>query len=189
MPCPDHQGSALFSPCGTHRLRLDRWWSDEPRALVAGANPSKAGAERQDATIHRLFDLLYGRPGIGGFTMMNFSTYIATDPADHERWAGAQSLDDLRAWRTANLERIREISATAAVRIVAWGTLVAGLHANRVMDAMSLDGQHALYAFALTNAGQPKHPSARGTHRIASGQPFVMIRPALARAATAREGA
>jgi hypothetical protein len=41
----DIQGSAVFTERNGWklRMRLDRWWSDEPRALVCMANPSNAG--------------------------------------------------------------------------------------------------------------------------------------------------
>ncbi|WP_331326464.1 DUF1643 domain-containing protein [Methylobacterium fujisawaense] len=160
-------------------MRLDRWWSDEPRALICGANPSKAGAEKHDPTVWRIVELLHGRPGIGGFTLVNVETYIATDPADLVRWCDRQDLDVLQHVRRTNLARIRALSAEAAVRIVAWGALAApGLHTNRIIAALSLDGTHALHAFELTGEGAPKHPLARGRHRIAGGQPLIVWRAA-----------
>lgn len=172
------RGSVEFSPCGNHRIRLDRWWSEEPRALVCGANPSQAGADRNDPTIHRLLALLRGRPGIGGFTMTNAETFIATDPADLIRWRDAQTLDELQRVQRSNLSRIRDLSVAAKVRIVAWGELVRpGLHTNRVLAALSLDGLHPLHAFGRTNAGAPKHPLARGHHRIPDDAPLIVWRP------------
>ncbi|WP_298967676.1 DUF1643 domain-containing protein [uncultured Methylobacterium sp.] len=181
---PVIHGSAEFSDCGEHRIRLDRWWSDEPRALVGMANPSKAGADRNDPTICTLNRLLYGRPGIGGYTVVNAEDRIATDPADLARWLRDMEMNDravLRTLRTLNINRIRELSAAASVRIVAWGNLLkGGLHAERVIRAMSLDGKRPLYAFGTTADGAPKHPMARGHHRIPLGQPLVEWRPASA---------
>ncbi len=55
---------------------------------------------------------------------------------------------------------------TVAVRIVAWGNLLApGLYADRAIAALSLDGVHPLHAFALTGEGAPIHPMARGRRR------------------------
>jgi hypothetical protein len=50
--------SAEFSIDGKHRLRLDRWWAPGPRAVVCMANPSKAGAHDNDATVWNLIALV-----------------------------------------------------------------------------------------------------------------------------------
>ena len=171
---PEIHGSAEFSPCGLHRLRLDRWWSNEPRALVCMRNPSTAGADRHDPTICRLRALLQGRPGIGGFTVINADDRIATDPRDLEVWLAGQDVASLKALRQANLARIRVLAAAAPVRIAAWGNLLApGLHADRVIAALSLNGAHPLQAFALTGDGAPIHPLARGRNRVPLGMPLV----------------
>jgi hypothetical protein len=171
------RGTAEFSACGLHRTRLDRWWSDEPRALVCMRNPSKAGADRNDPTVCRLRALLQGRPGIGGFTVVNADDRIATDPRDLEVWLAAQDVASLKVGRQANLDRIRSLAAAAPVRIVAWGNLLApGLHADRVIAALSLHGTHPLHAFALTGDGAPIHPLARGRSRVPLGVPLVVWR-------------
>jgi hypothetical protein len=73
----DIQGSAVFTERNGWklRMRLDRWWCDEPRALVRMANPSNAGAEWNDPTIHSLIRLTRRRPAIGGFTPVNWSLH------------------------------------------------------------------------------------------------------------------
>ncbi|GJD60224.1 DUF1643 domain-containing protein [Methylobacterium frigidaeris] len=168
------RGSAELSSCGLHRYRLDRWWSNEPRALVCMRNPSTAGADRNDPTICRLRALLQDRPGIGGFTVVNADDRIATDPRELEALLAGQDVAALKAARHANLARIRTLSAAASVRIVAWGNLLApGLHADRVIAALSLDGTHPLDAFALTADGAPIHPLARGHSRVPLGMPLV----------------
>lgn len=172
-------GSAEFSTCGLHRVRLDRWWSDEPRALVCMRNPSTAGADRPDPTICRLRALLQGRPGIGGFTVVNADDRIATDPRDLEAWLAAQDVASLKTARQANLARIRILAAAAPVRIAAWGNLLApGLHADLVIAALSIDGTHPLHAFALTADDAPIHPLARGRNRVPLGIPLVEWRAA-----------
>ncbi|WP_147080001.1 DUF1643 domain-containing protein [Methylobacterium haplocladii] len=178
------QGSAEFSDCGFYRHRLDRWWGEAPRALVIGANPSRAGADDNDPTICRLIALLSWRTDIGGFTMMNADDFIATDPADHVRWRDGLDITALKFVRGQNLQRIRDVSTTAAVRIVAFGNLLTpGLHRDRVLAALSLDGRHPLFAFGLTDSGAPKHPLARGHHRIPNDAPLIEWRPALRSAA------
>lgn len=176
------QGSAEFMEVNGWplRMRLDRWWSDEPRALVVMCNPSDAGAENNDPTIWSLIALIRALPGVGGFTAVNFEPYIATDPADLHRWrdgAAWNQPDAYRQVRQANLALIRELSGRAAIRIVAWGNMVPKVpHATAVLMAMSLDLAHPLHAFGLTNDGAPKHPLARGKHRIVPGSGLTIWR-------------
>ncbi len=173
------QGSAEFSACGLRRVRLDRWWSDAPRALVCMRGPSTADEDRPDPTICRLRALLQGRPGIGGFTVVNADCRIATAPRDLEAWLAGQDGASLKTLRQANFARIRSLTAAAPMRIVAWGNLLApGLHADRVIAALSLEGAHPLHAFGLTGDGAPIHPLARGRSRVALGMPLVVWRAA-----------
>lgn len=184
--------SADFSTCGLHRYRLDRWWSDEPRALVCMRNPSTAGAGRDDPTICRLRALLQDRPGIGGFTVVNADDRIAIDPRDLDAWLAGQDVATMKVMRQANLVRMLPLAKAAPVRIVAWGNLLApGLHADRVIAALSLDGAHPLHAFALTGDGAPIHPMARGRSRVPLGMPLIewwATRPTPITTATDGEG-
>ena len=171
----DIHGSAEFSACGKHRLRLDRWWGDGPRALVCGCNPSDAGADRNDPTIHRLNTLL--RPRCTGYTMVNFGTYIGASPAEFWRWRETAWRDDpdYAARRDANLMTIGVLAAMAPLRIVAWGNLVPGVpDATKILLALSLNCVVDLHAFGITKDGKPKHPMARGHHRIADDADLVV---------------
>ncbi|ACL60725.1 DUF1643 domain-containing protein [Methylobacterium nodulans] len=172
------RGSAAFSACGQHRHRLDRWWSDAPRALVCAANPSRADGIRHDPTVCRLRALLQTRPGLGGYTLVNVEDRIATDPADLRRWLATAEPAELEAARRANLARIRALSEATPLRIVAWGTLVEpDPHRERVVAALSCDGRYDLFAFGLTGEGAPVHPLARGRARVPLGKPLVIWRP------------
>jgi hypothetical protein len=178
-------GSAEFAETCAWKLRfrLDRWWDDRPRALVCMANPSRAGADRNDPTIWNLLRLCKPLP-VGGFTVVNFEPYIATSPSDLHEWRRLAAADQARSYRSvqiANLRLIGELSEVAAVRIIAWGNLVHRVpHAMRVLRALSTNSTHPLHAFELTKDGRPKHPSARGRHRIEEGRELVLWRPATA---------
>lgn len=176
---PAVQGSAEFSPCGQHRLRLDRWWADGPRALIGLANPSKAGGDVNDPTVHRGMALT--RERAAGMTYVNCDTYIATKPADLVAWRKEMEIEDPHElWRldARNLDLIRELSANAAVRIIACGNLVPAHRLPPFVAALSLDGKHPLYCFGLTNGGAPKHPLARGKSFIKATDPLVLYQPA-----------
>lgn len=172
------QASAEFSACREHRHVLSRWWSAAPRALVCGCNPSDAGEERNDPTVRATIALLRGRPGIGGFDLVNFGTRITSSPRAFDLWrADAWSRDPLAYERAGaeNHAQVRRLSQSAAVRIVAWGNLVRwSFEVQRLLDALTLGGAHPLLAFALTKDGAPRHPLARGRERIPLGLPLVV---------------
>lgn len=168
--------SAIFSPCGRFRLRLDRTLCDGQHAVVCMANPSKAGADQNDPTIASLNRLLPAR-GIGRYTVCNHETYIATDPADMRTWRdefAARDFQGYQAHRRAVLAVIREISAEADIRIAAWGKLMG--NDPLVIAALTHDGRFPLYALGFTGDGQPKHPLARGRERIAQDAPLILWR-------------
>lgn len=166
----DIRGDALFSEDGEFRHRLDRWWSDEPRLLMCMANPSKAGADRNDPTIHSVIRLTRPLPGIGGFTIVNWEPKIATDPKDLYRWRAAVDLRELQEIHANNLAMIRDLSKTAAMRVLAWGDVIPlAPHTTATKRAMALDHSEALYCFGTTKSGAPKHPLARGKSFIATG--------------------
>lgn len=157
------QGSAHFASKEEFswpiRWRLDRWWGDGPRALVCGANPSKATATTMDPTMHRCVSLL--RPHWPGFTMVNASPYVATDPREHALWAVVEAHNPrLHAVRERNLAAIREASGLAGVRIAAWGNLVQP--SPELLDALSCGGRYPIMCWGVTKFDSPLHPLARG---------------------------
>ena len=146
------------------------------------ANPSHADEERNDPTIRNLLRLARPLP-IGGFTVVNLEPFIASAPEDLREWRGHASGTrprDYGAIRRKNLRLIRELSQGAVIRIVAWGQLLSVLPpAPRLLRALSLDFTQALHAFALTKDGCPKHPLARGRHRIEACRELVLWRRAV----------
>lgn len=173
------QGSAVFANDGELRLRLDRWWAEGRRALILGCNPSDAGWPRNDPTIHRVIALTRNR--FAGFTMVNKTQYIASSPEDMRTWEREmmwKNLDEFIRIERANLDLIRQLSADASIRIVAWGNLVPPETSHATLAAISIDGRHPLYAFGITKSGAPKHPLARGRSHIAEDAPITLWRAA-----------
>lgn len=173
--------SADFSINRELRLRLDRWWAPGPRALVIMTNPSTAGAHDNDATIWNLIALVRAL-GYPGFTVANWLPYIATKPADLFKWRNTLLENDGPKYRAIHDQAINTITALtegAAARFVAWGNLVPEVpHTTAVLRALSSDGKYDLLAFGLTKDGTPKHPAARGVHRLVVGAPPIVWRPA-----------
>lgn len=178
----DWQGSAEFDRhpmLGDFRFRLDRWWGSGPRALIVMCNASTAGAEKNDPTVSRCIELV-ADAGFGGFTVANWEPYIASKPDDLYAWRD-QALQHhgpaYRAIRDRNLALIRGLSAVAPIRIIAWGALVPDVPlTTMVLQAAALDRVHDLYAFGRTLSGAPKHPMARGKHRIPNGAKPIIWR-------------
>lgn len=169
--------SADFSIDGTLRLRLDRWWAPGPRALVCMANPSTAGAHDNDATVRNLIELVRAL-GYPGFTVVNWLPHIATKPAELFKWRNALLDTDPQKYRTVHdkaITLIEALTGEAAARFVAWGNLVPHVpHTTAILRALSGHGRHELLAFGLTKDGTPKHPAARGLHRLVPGtQPII----------------
>lgn len=169
--------SADFSIDGKLRLRLDRWWEPGPRALICMTNPSKAGAHDNDATVWNLIALVRAL-GFPGFTVVNWLPYIATNPADLFAWRNALLETDGPLYRTIHakaIELVEAVTDSAAARFVAWGNLVPEVpHTTAILRALSGGGKYELLAFGLTKDGTPKHPAARGVHRLVPGtQPTI----------------
>jgi hypothetical protein len=180
------RGNAVFSQFGAWTLRhqLDRRWGDGKVALICMLNPSRAGGVDNDPTIHRLLKLT-DRPHLRGFTVVNVEPYVATHPTDLRKWRAAITREQPRDYASicsANLALIRKLSKRAAIRIVSWGNLVPqGPPRAKTLRAMSLDGAHDLYAFGVTQDGSPKHPMARGPHRIRDDAELVLWMKAASR--------
>ena len=80
--------SAIFSPCRTHRYRLERRIADSGITIAFfGVNPSTADAEVDDATIRSCVRLSKGLD-YGSFEVINLFSWWATDPKDLEAAPG-----------------------------------------------------------------------------------------------------
>lgn len=173
-------GSAEFEDTGIGRLRwrLDRWRDTGPRALICMANPSSAGASKDDPTIQSIKRII--PPEFVGFTVVNWMPYIATNPDDLHEWrAECGGGGEYESVVRANVSMIRSLSESSAIRFVAWGNLVPNVpDTQRILLAMSCDLRFPIYAFGLNRDGSPKHPMARGKHRIANGVSPVVWRAA-----------
>src|SRR5690242_18477735 len=72
------QSSAIISPCGCYRYRLERDGPGEGPTVVIMVNPATADAEQDDATIRKLKGF-GARNGWGQIIVGNLFAYRATD--------------------------------------------------------------------------------------------------------------
>lgn len=167
--------SASLSECGTYRWLLTRRWDDTlPILVVCMLNPSTADAERDDPTVLALihFAKLWG---YGGITIVNLYAFRSPSPAVMKASSQRHS-----ARNTKLLEHFVPAEALQAGRVlVAWGNDGdfegwASWFANRMAEVHGLD----LICLGRTSSGAPKHPMARGKHRIPRDQQPILWREA-----------
>ena len=155
----DCQASAVLSPDGVHRFRLDRVVaSSGPSYAFIGVNPSTADASIDDATV-RKWKGFVRRWGGAKFSVANLFTYRATD------------VKALASCHEVNRHLFSErhldaILRTADVIVPCWGAIakVPERHRGRAkMVAARLPAYNKpVKCFGLTKDGDPKHPLMLG---------------------------
>lgn len=155
---------AYFSDDGRFRWWLKRWWRAGPYVLWIMLNPSTADAEKDDPTVKRVIGFTQ-RWGYAGLMIVNLFPFVSSHPRELIRWLGTEEALRICALNALMLEA--EGVKNAAVCIAAWGASVAKEHgtslAEVVKDFPCFGGLHHL---GLTQDGFPKHPLARGRHRV-----------------------
>ena len=160
----DMRRSAEISEDGLYRYRLIRRWDDRRHLLpFVMLNPSIADAEHDDPTIRRCIGFAQ-RLDFGGIGVWNLYAYRATDPFD--LWQAQREGVDIVG--PDNDRRLRNILAFCHLQgvdvVAAWG---ANAPAERVAQVLALPyADLTLHALGVTKDGAPKHPLARGLHRI-----------------------
>ncbi len=141
--------SAVFSPDGRYRYRLDRKISDKPgRAAWIMLNPSVAGEEVNDPTATRVINFTDDW-GYGTATIGNLAALVSTDPKAlklHGAPIGPY-----------NDEHLHEIVLGADIVIAAWGSSYPKGMAYRVAEIRRRFGDR-LHHLGLTKNGDPRHP-------------------------------
>lgn len=163
--------SAVLSPCGSYRYRLEREMVPaildlaKPGPLLGkvvmfvGINPSTADATLNDATVRKWMGFCH-RWGVPRFIVGNVWPLRSTDVrvlATSVRW-----LDVGRE----NTRRILEMAAEADVLVPCWGdrAKVPRVMHNELDAMLSLlvgTGKPVMH-FGLTKGGDPKHPLMLG---------------------------
>lgn len=153
------QGSAIFSPDGLYRHRLDRTVQASGLVfLFAGVNPSRAGADVDDQTSKKWF----------GFTLRNDGRkYIAINPFD----LIATDVEELSRHpapvSTFNAGHILQAIAEADILVPCWGNRhkirnnALHSHLDALRDLFFASGK-PVKTFGFTKSGDPKHPQMLG---------------------------
>jgi hypothetical protein len=162
--------SAIISPDGLYRYRLDRIWDPGLWLLLfCMLNPSTADADKDDPTIRQC--MWFGEAlGFGGIVVVNFHAYRATD------WRALRLLDEATRVGPENLRHIAQAVAETKGGIFAWGTHLSDLAGDvgYALEAMNLMKWPTMspMCLGLTKHGHPKHPLYQ-PHRADIVQPYL----------------
>lgn len=153
--------SAIFSPCGHYRLRLDRDCGlpiDGSKVFgFFGINPSYAGEVTNDPTVSKLHGFTI-RNGGHRFIVGNVFSYCSTDVTELARIAEPCGPD--------HDAYLQAIIAEADVLVPCWGRSdkvppsIRG-KIQSTLDTLLASGKPVL-TFGLTLSGDPKHPVRLG---------------------------
>lgn len=146
------RGSAVISPCGRYRYRLERQCEGEGSTAIIMVNPSTADATVNDATIRKLIGF-GNRNKWGRLIVGNLFAYRATDVRELGRVDDPVGPDN-DSHLCAMIDDCNRI-------IVAWGPLSKQpprlRHRWRIFGRMA--GWHGLKSIgAPAKCGHPKHP-------------------------------
>lgn len=150
--------SAVISPCGLYRYRLDRWVGNTGKIYAFfGINPSTADASVDDATVRKWTGFVR-RWGGSRFIVGNVFAYRATDVK------ALASVDDPYGDEIGDYTT--DIISEADVLVPCWGNSskappeLQGAF-DILMDALLSSGKPVMH-FGLTKSGDPKHPLMLG---------------------------
>lgn len=155
--------SAVLSPCGTYRYRLERRLVEPvtgPTVAWIMVNPSTADAEADDATIRKVSGFSR-RLGFRRILVGNLFAYRATDVR-----ALRNAPDPIGSQNNAHVGRIM---SEADTHIVAWGSLakLPGALRSRWFAIDNMAGFLGIPLMCLGTAsdGHPLHPLMLGYER------------------------
>ncbi len=159
--------SAVISECGRYRYVLRRSLGSILRwrysVLFIMLNPSTADAEKDDPTIRRCMAFAKRE----GFTHLNVVNLYALRSPDPRHLALAE--DPVGPENDAWIDK--EVRGARLV-VAAWGAHPFAV--DRAKDVARRVGQ--LWCLGKTKDGCPKHPLARGIHRVPDDQPIMEYR-------------
>lgn len=166
------------------RITLTREWSDGPRALVLGCNPSDASAEKDDPT-SRWWNKWFHAFGFGAYDAMNLYPFCTSSPAECRRIVedaeGGVDYGSRDLLHFNNLPAIVAAAKRAHQVFVCWGAIAwDDAWIEHVIEEIQTGEEPYpdLWCWGVTQSGAPKHPLARGKHRIPTDQKPILWRAA-----------
>ena len=173
----------LAETSGDCRWNLTRKWGAGPTACVIGHNPSTADGTKDDPTT-RWWNTWFQLFGFGGYVAVNLYPWRSANPADvYTRVDGIDRGD----WAArdelyfANLDALRGHAKSADQVFVCWGAIARRCDwIDHVIEEIQTGEEPwpDLWCWGKTGSGAPKHPMARGAHRIPADQKPILWRAA-----------
>ncbi len=157
---------AILSPCETYRYVLGRpclpmfgGYSGYSRCVFVMVNPSTADATKDDPTIRRCIKFAT-RWGYNELRVVNLFAFRSSHPRDLLGAADPVGPE--------NNEYLADELRAADLVICAWGNngVIDGGTQARALLAWCYARATYLHHLGVTKTGHPKHPLARGKHRI-----------------------
>jgi hypothetical protein len=167
---------------GAERIELGRRWGPGPKACMIGCNPSTADAFEDDPTCRWWIEWCR-HFGFGSLVAVNLYPFCTSSPAECRRVASWE--DNGPDWHAR--DKIHHVnlpavvaSAKAADQVFAcWGAIAWDLNwiDHVVEEIQSGEASYPdLWCWGKTATGAPKHPMARGVHRIDPHQAPIIWR-------------
>ncbi len=173
--------SAHFDAAG-NRQRLSRDWAPGPRAFVLGCNPSTADGLGDDPT-SRWWNAWFRLFGFGGYDAGNLYPFCTASPAECRKIADAALAGEWhdRDALHANTDAVVRMAKAADQVFVCFGAIAWDDEwIEHVLEEIQcgVEPWPDLWCWGKTQAGAPKHPMARGKHRIPINQRPILWRAA-----------
>ena len=173
------QGGARTSACGKYRMTLTRTWDERPKLLVCMFNPSTADWREDDPTIHLVCQVA-SHNGYGGIVVVNGIPLRSSKPAEAADMAN--TWDKRQAWDERdrlfqNVDEIKDQVQKAGAVLLAWGALadLTPFWFDHIIEQIreALPEGVRLKCLGKTKGGHPKHPMARGKHKVRADAPLL----------------
>lgn len=164
---------AIISDCGTYRYEARRIWDGaKPMLVVCMLNPSTADDKKNDPTVLTLihFAKLWG---YGGLLIVNLYAFRSSSPKEMLA-AGGKAMGPKNEFHIAAAVQYAKVNGGQL--LAAWGN-DGNDRAVFVANWVQSLGVN-LICLGKTKSGAPKHPLARGKHRIPRDQMPLIWRAA-----------
>lgn len=156
--------SAVLSDDGLYRYGLVRRWSTESAfATFVMLNPSTADADVDDPTIRQCIAFAQ-HWGMGALHVCNLYAFRTSQP--DVLWAAHRGGVNIVGQENDRylIDHAKSARLQGWPMVAAWGNNARPDRVNAVLDLPWMTG--ALECLGTTQSGAPKHPLARGKHRI-----------------------
>lgn len=175
--------SAIFNPGRRYRFVMVREWDDRPRLVACMFNPSDANEREDDPTTVDLC-VRAARNGYGSLVIVNGIPLVSPYPQSAAymvtTWKKRRALEERDALRD-NESHIESAVSRAADVLIAWGALAHSCpaHFDRIVEKIreAMSPRARLLCLGYTVDGYPKHPLARGVHRVPREAAFIDWKP------------